>query len=222
MNTMKEKKKKDAQALFDDALAALQSGKTLEGADGALTPLITRLIEASLEGEMDAHLDQSRPNRRNGKGVKRVKTSQGVVDIDTPRDRDGSYDPLLLPKRQRTLGPSLDRKIISMYGCGMSYKDISDHILEMYGMDLSKAQLTAITDKVWPEIEEWKQRPLDDVYPFVWLDALHYKVRQDGQVKSMAAYLVLGMDIEGEKDLLGIYLAETESASFWLHVLSDL
>jgi transposase-like protein len=103
MNTMKEKKKKDAQALFDDALAALQSGKTLEGADGALTPLIKRLIEASLEGEMDAHLDQSRPNRRNGKGVKRVKTSQGIVDIDTPRDRDGSYDPLLLPKRQRTL-----------------------------------------------------------------------------------------------------------------------
>ena len=221
MNTMKEKKK-DANALFEEALEALQSGKPLEGADGALTPLIKKLVEASLEGEMDAHLGENRPNRRNGKGKKTVKTSQGDVEIDTPRDRDGTYDPLLLPKRQRTLGPSLDKKIIGLYGLGMSYKDISEHILEMYGMELSKAQLTAITDKVWPEIEEWRSRPLDEVYPFVWLDALYYKVRQDGQIKPMAAYLVLGMTVEGEKDLLGIYLAETESASFWLQVLSDL
>lgn len=225
MTTMKNKEKnkeKDANALFADALKALESGKPLEGAEGALTPLIKKLIEASLEGEMDAHLGDKRPNRRNGKGKKTVKTSQGKVEIETPRDRDGSYDPILLPKRQRSLGPSLDRKIIGLYGLGMSYKDISDHILEMYGMDLSKAQLTAITDKVWPEIEEWRTRPLDEVYPFVWLDALYYKVRQDGQIKSMAAYLALGMNIEGEKDLLGIYLAETESASFWLQVLSDL
>ena len=129
---------------------------------------------------------------------------------------------MLLPKRARTLGPSLDNKILSMYSLGMSYKDISSHIEDMYGMELSKAQITSITDKVWPEIEEWRTRPLQSVYPFVWMDALFYKVKQDGRIKSMAAYLVLGMNIEGEKDLLGIYLAETESSSFWLQVLSDL
>lgn len=221
---MKKKKptKKEAQELFNEALESLKSGKSLEGKDGALTPLIKRLIEASLEGELDAHLEDSRPNRRNGKGKKKVKTSYGNVDINTPRDRDSSYDPLLLPKRARTLGPSLDKKIISLYSLGMSYKDISGHIEEMYGMELSKAQLSAITDKVWPEIEEWKTRPLDEVYPFVWMDALFYKVKQDGRIKSMAAYLALGMNAEGQKDLLGIYLAETESASFWLQVLSDL
>jgi transposase-like protein len=194
----------------------------LEGKEGAVTPLIKKLLEASMEGEMDNHLHQSRPNRRNGKGKKVVKTSFGDVHLQPPRDREASYEPQLVPKRQRTLGLSLENKILSLYALGMSYRDIALHIEEMYGMELSAAQLTSITDKVWPEIEEWRTRPLDEVYPFVWLDALFYKVRQDGQVKKMAAYLVLGMNLEGEKDLLGIYLSETESANFWLQVLSDL
>jgi len=224
MMTMKEKSNdaSDLEKLFSDALETLKSNKKLEGKDGALRPLIQRLLEASLDGELDSHLSESRPNRRNGKGKKQVKTSFGSIDVSTPRDRDGSFEPELLPKRQRNLGISLESKIINLYSLGMSYRDISHHIDELYGMSLSPAQLTSITDKVWPEIEEWRSRPLDDVYPFVWLDALFYKVRQDGQIKSMAAYLVLGMNIEGEKDLLGIYLAETESASFWLQVLSDL
>lgn len=212
----------ELQKLFDEALESLQSGKPLEGKEGAVTPLIKRLIEASLEGEINSHLSESRPNRRNGKGKKVVKTSFGNVEVETPRDRESTYDPQLLPKRQRTLGPSLENKILSLYSLGMSYRDIAGHIDEMYGMALSPAQLTAITDKVWPEIEEWRTRPLDEVYPFVWLDALFYKVRQDGQIKKMAAYMVLGMNLEGEKDLLGIYLAETESSTFWLQVLSDL
>jgi len=220
--TKKEKSKEELEKLFEEALDALKKGKKLEGADGAVTPLIKRLIEASLDGEMDAHLQESRPNRRNGHGKKKVKTSFGDVHLDTPRDRDSSYSPELIPKRQRSLGPSLENKILSLYSLGMSYRDISGHIMEMYGMELSPAQLTFITDKVWPEIEEWRSRPLDDVYPFIWFDALFYKVKQDGQIKSMAAYLVLGMNVEGEKDLLGIYLAETESAKFWLQVLSDL
>lgn len=218
----KEKSKEELEKLFEEALEALKKGKKLEGADGAVTPLIKRLIEASLDGEMDAHLQESRPNRRNGHGKKKVKTSFGDVNLETPRDRDSSYAPELIPKRQRSLGPSLENKILSLYSLGMSYRDISGHIMEMYGMELSPAQLTFITDKVWPEIEEWRSRPLDDVYPFIWFDAMFYKVKQDGQIKSMAAYLVLGMNVEGEKDLLGIYLAETESAKFWLQVLSDL
>lgn len=217
-----QERNREFTKLFEDALVTLKTGKKLEGRDGALTPLIKRLLEATLEGEMDTHLDQSRPNRRNGKGKKSVKTSFGDVDIETPRDRDGTYSPELLPKRQRVLGLSLENKIISLYSMGMSYRDISQHIEEMYDMEVSAAQITAITDKVWPEIEEWRSRPLDDVYPFVWLDAMFYKVKQDGQIKSMAAYLVLGMNVDGEKDLLGIYLAETESAKFWLQVLSDL
>jgi len=221
---MKEKKNttEELTKLFEDALDSLKSGKTLEGKDGAVNPLLKRLLEASMEGEMDAHLEENRPNRPNGKGKKNVKTSLGDVAIETPRDRYGSYTPELIPKRQRTLGLSLENKILSLYSMGMSYRDISHHIEEMYGMDVSPAQITTITDRIWPEIEEWRSRPIDDVYPFVWLDALHYKVKQDGQIKSMAAYMVLGMSIEGEKELLGIYLAETESAKFWMHVLSDL
>lgn len=217
-----KKENKNAEELFNEAIQRLQTGQPLDGSEGVLTPLIKRLIEASLEGEMDSHIGDSRPNRRNGKGGKKVKTPHGEVHIETPRDRDGSFEPIILPKRARTLGPSLDNKIISLYSLGMSYQDISSHILELYGMELSKAQLSYITDRVWPEIEDWQGRVLDEVYPFVWMDALFYKVRQDGQIRSMAAYLVLGMNIEGEKDLLGIYLSETESASFWLEVLTDL
>lgn len=214
--------KKELEDLFEDALQTLKENKTLEGADGALTPLIKRILEVSLEGEMDDHLDKNRPNRRNGRGRKKVKTSFGEVPIDTPRDRNATYTPELLPKRQRMLGAALEQKIINLYSLGMSYRDISNHIIEMYDMELSPAQLSSITDRVWPEIEAWRNRPLEDVYPFVWLDALFYKVKQDGQIKSMAAYLVLGMNSEGEKDLLGIYLSETESSTFWLSVLSDL
>lgn len=209
-------------SLFEAGMLKLKEGKTLEGSDGAMTPLIKKMLEASMDGEMDHHLSEKRPNRRNGKGKKTVKTSFGDVHIDTPRDRDGTYTPAILPKRQRQLGDGLERKIIDLYALGMSYKDITSHIEEMYGMELSTSQLTHITDKIWPEIEAWKTRPLDDVYPFVWLDALFYKVKQDGQIKSMAAYMALGMNTEGEKDLLGIYLSETESARFWLNVLSDL
>lgn len=216
------KEKSEADELFEAALEALKSGKPFSGKDGAITPMLKRLIEASLEGEADAHVAASRPNRKNGKGRKKVKTSNGELEIETPRDRDGTFEPELIPKRTRTLGPSLERKILSLYASGISYSDITEHIEDMYGMELSKAQLSAITDRVWPEIEEWRNRPLDEVYVFLWMDAMFFKVRQDGRIKNMAAYMALGMNVEGEKDLLGIYLSETESASFWLQVLNDL
>lgn len=224
MTTMKntDKSRKDLEQLFEEALDKLKTTKKLEGLDGAFTPILKRLLEATMEGEMDSHLKDNRPNRRNGKGKKRVKTSFGEVPIETPRDREGTFSPDILPKRQRSLGPGLEQKILSLYSMGMSYRDICSHISEMYGMEISAAQITTITDRIWPEIEDWRSRPLDEVYPFVWLDAMFYKVKQDGQIKSMAAYLVLGMNTEGEKDLLGIYLAETESSKFWLSVLTDL
>lgn len=217
-----DKSREDLEQLFEEALDKLKTTKKLEGVDGAFTPLIKRLLEAALDGEIDSHLKSNRPNRRNGKGKKRVKTSFGEVPIETPRDREGTFSPDIVPKRQRSLGPGLEQKILSLYSMGMSYRDICSHISEMYGMEISAAQITTITDRIWPEIEDWRSRPLDNVYPFVWLDAMFYKVKQDGQIKSMAAYLVLGMNSEGEKDLLGIYLAETESSKFWLNVLTDL
>lgn len=220
---MKEQKNYDEFIeLFEQGLEKLKNGKSLSGADGALTPLVKRMLEASLEGELDAHLEKSRPNRRNGHGQKKVKTDSGYVEISTPRDRDASFDPKILPKGQRTLGPSLEKKILHMYSMGMSYQDIASHIVDLYDMELSPSQLSSITDKVWPAIEEWRSRPLENTYPFLWLDAMFYKVKQDGQIKSMAAYMALGMNKEGEKDLLGIYLSETENSRFWLSVLSDL
>lgn len=218
----KEEQNKELLSMFSEAMDRLKKGNELTGSEGVITPILKRMIELSMLGELEDHVSKNRPNRKNGKGSKRVKTSFGDIDIETPRDRDGSYEPTLLPKRQRSLGVGLERKIIDLYSIGTSYNDISRHIEEMYGMELSTSQLSAITDKVWPDIEAWQQRPLDEVYPFVWLDALFYKVRQDGVVKSMAAYLVLGMNVDGEKDLLGIYLSETESSRFWLSVLSNL
>lgn len=218
----KEEQSKELLSMFSEAMDRLKKGNELTGSEGVITPILKRMIELSMLGELEDHVSKNRPNRKNGKGSKRVKTSFGDIDIETPRDRDGSYEPTLLPKRQRSLGVGLERKIIDLYSIGTSYNDISRHIEDMYGMELSTSQLSAITDKVWPDIEAWQQRPLDEVYPFVWLDALFYKVRQDGVVKSMAAYLVLGMNVDGEKDLLGMYLSETESSRFWLSVLSNL
>jgi transposase-like protein len=136
---------------------------------------------------MDHHLKESRPNRRNGKGKKQVKTSFGDIGLDTPRDRDSTFNPALVPKRERTLGIALEQKILSLCGLGMSYRDISSHIAEMYDMELSAAHITSITDRVWPEIEAWRTRPLDSVYPFAWFDAMFFKVKQDGVIKPMAA-----------------------------------
>lgn len=223
---MEEEEKKDKfdyKAFEADAIKQLQEGKKLEGKDGVLAPLIKRLVEAGLNGEMDGHLTESkRPNRRNGKTSKRVKTAFGAVDIITPRDRNSSFEPQLLPKRQTTLGEALDHKVISLYGKGMSYNDICAHLEELYGLTVSPATLSAITDRVIEEVKQWQSRPLESVYPFVWLDAIHYKVKEEGAIKTKAVYCLLGVNREGIKDLLGLYISESEGARFWLNVLSDI
>jgi putative transposase len=211
-----------------DALLKLKQGVSLEGKDGVLAPLLKRLLEASLEGELDCHLREEKTenpslkNRRNGRTKKTVKTHYGTVDIETPRDRDGSFEPEILLKRQTTLGDGLDHKIIGLYGLGMSYSDICDHLSEMYQLNLSPASITAITDKILPEIEQWKTRPLESVYPILWLDAIHYKVREDNAIKTKAVYCLIGVSREGIKELLGLYIGENESARFWLSVLNDI
>jgi transposase-like protein len=211
-----------------EALSKLKQGVSLEGKDGVLAPLLKRLLEASLQGEMEGHLleektkDPQKKNRRNGQTTKKVKTPYGSVDIATPRDREGTFEPEILPKRQTTLGDGLDHKIISLYALGMSYSDICDHLSQMYQLTLSPATITSITDKILPEVEQWQTRSLESVYPILWLDAIHYKVREDNAIKTKAVYCLIGLNREGVKDLLGMYIGENESARFWLSVLNDI
>lgn len=222
------KKKKEELTEFEKSvIAKLYQGASLAGKDGALTPLIKKLLEAALEGELNAHLeleksDGETTNRKNGKVSKRMKTDIGSFDLDTGRDRNSTFEPVIVEKRQTTLGSDIDSKIISMYSRGMSYSDIQEHMLDLYGVELSKAQLSNITDKVWSEIHEWRSRPLDNVYSILWLDAIHYKVRHEGQISSRAVYIILGIKCDGHKELLGLYVSENEGAKFWMQVLADL
>lgn len=208
------------------ALARVKAGEPLTGKGGILTPLIKRLLEASLEGEMEAHLvdckAQSISNRRNGKLSKTMKTDTGAFELDTPRDREGSFEPEIVKKRQTVLNESLDNKVLSLYALGMSYEAITEHLAEMYGLEVSCAKISAITDKLLPLITEWRNRPLEAVYPIVFLDAMHFKVREEGKVVSKAFYTVLGVNKEGIKDILGMYFSENEGAHFWLGALNDL
>jgi len=153
---------------FDAALAALQDGRGLTGKDGILTPLIKQLTEAALQAEMDAHLQSARPaNRRNGTGRKTIKSTTGSFELATPRDRNGSFEPQMVKKHQTHMSDEIERKIISMFGLGMSYLDIARHIAEIYGLEVSNATISAVTDKLIPEIKAWQSRPLDSHYPFV-------------------------------------------------------
>ena len=208
---------------IDDAIKALKSGQDLTGKDGVLTPLIKQLTEAALQAELEQHLEiDEQPNRKNGSSKKTVKSSVGAFELDTPRDRSGSFEPKLVKKNQTKLTDEIDRKILSMFSLGMSYRDIRGHVEDMYGIDVSEATITGITDRLIPELKEWQQRPLDTLYPFVWLDAIHYKVKDDGRYVSKAIYTILGLSVEGKKELLGLYLSESEGANYWLSVLTDL
>lgn len=216
---------------FEDTLKQLQSGKPLTGLDGILTPLIKQLTEAALQAELDQHLAEQhqvhqpeQSNRKNGYTRKTMKTSSGSFELDTPRDRQGTFEPQLVKKHQAHLTDEIDRKILGLFAIGMSYQDISQHIHEMYGIDVSNASISAITDKVIPELKQWQSRPLDAIYPIVWLDAIHYKVKDKdtGVYRHQAVYTILAVNTEGHKELIGLYLSESEGAAYWLNVLTDL
>ena len=213
---------------IDYKLAAeqLRTGKPLFGKDGALAPMLERILNAALEGEMDAHLSkESREsgNRRNGKMSKTVQTQYGEVTVETPRDRDGSFDPQTVRKRETILAEGMADQIIGMYAFGSSTREISSYFEREFNTKLSAETISAITDRVLPEIKEWKSRSLDAVYAICWLDAIHYKVKDDtGRAVTRAIYNVLGINKEGRKELLGMYVAKSEGANFWLEVLTDL
>ena len=208
---------------FEAALKAIQSGQAITGKDGVLAPLVKQLTEAALEGELDSHLaDEVSGNRRNGKSKKTVKSTSGEFELETPRDRAGTFEPKLVKKHQRTVSDEIEAKILSMFGLGMSYADIAGHVQELYGITVSTATISTITDRLIEEVKAWQCRPLDSVYPFVWLDAIHYKIRDKGRYQSKAVYTVLALAMDGKKEVLGLYLSESEGANFWLSVLTDL
>ncbi|MHB8292972.1 MAG: IS256 family transposase [bacterium] len=211
---------------FNSAVKDLLAGKKLTGDDGILTPLIKELVETALSAELNSHIAQDvlkgNRNRKNGSTSKTVKTSEDSFELDTPRDRDGSFEPQIVKKYQTSLSSDIEDRILSMYALGMSYTDISRHIEEIYRISVSPATISAITDKVIDKVKEWQSRPLEAVYPFIWLDAIHYKIKENGTYRHKAVYTVLGVDLSGKKDVLGLYLSESEGANFWLSVLTDL
>jgi putative transposase len=222
---MEKKDKFDYEALKKKTLEQLRSGKSLFGKDGAFAPLLKDILEAAMDGELENHLDKeerSSGNRKNGRTSKKLKTADGTIDLETPRDRAASFEPQIVRKRETILAESLESKIIGLYSHGMSLRDISAHIKEMYDTEISAATLSAITDKVIPLVKEWQSRPLEPLYCIVWLDAMYYKVKEEGRVINRCVYNILGIDAEGRKDLLGMYVSESEGANFWLGVLANL
>lgn len=215
----------DYEQMKTTALEQLRSGKSLYGKDGAFAPLLKSFLDSALEAELESHLNADERlsgNRRNGKTTKDIRTSSGTISVQTPRDRSSTFEPEIIRKRETILAESLENKIIGMYGLGMSLRDISKHIKDMYDTDISHTTLSAITDKVIPEVKEWQSRPLEELYTIVWLDAMHYKVKEDHRMVSHAVYNILGINRDGHKELLGMYVSQSEGANFWLSVLTDL
>jgi len=207
------------------ALEQFRTGKSMLGKDGAFAPLLKQFLEVALEAEMEEHLsedERGRKNKRNGKGRKTVRSDVGEVEIETPQDRHSTFEPEIVRKRERILVESLSSKILALYGKGMSLRDISEYVEDMYDVPVSATMLSQITDNIIPEITEWQNRSLEAVYPIVFMDAMHFKVREEGRVVSKAMYTVLAINREGQKELLGLYLSESEGATFWLSVLTEL
>jgi putative transposase len=206
-----------------DALKQIKAGAKIDGKDGVLAPLIKQLTEAALQAELESHLTtEINKNRKNGKSTKTMKSSVGEFELEIPRDRNGSYEPQIVKKYQTHISDHIEQKILSLYALGNSYSQISEHIQEIYGIEFSKATISSVTDKVIPLLKEWQQRPLESIYPFVWLDAIHYKIKENGRYISKAVYTILGVGLNGRKEILGLYLSENEGANFWLQVLTDL
>jgi putative transposase len=216
----------------DKLLDELLQGKTPEeilGRDGLLKGLTKRLVERALEGEMTTHLGYEKHapegrnpgNSRNGSTPKSVLTGEGELEIEVPRDRNAEFDPQLVKKGQRRL-PGFDDKVIALYARGLTTREIQGHLVDIYGVEVSPTLISNVTDAVIEDVRVWQSRPLDPVYPIVYLDAIHLKLRASGAVQNQAVYVALGVNLEGQKDLLGLWIGETEGAKFWLNVLTEL
>jgi putative transposase len=221
-------KPSDMDRLLDELLKGKKPEEIL-GKEGLLKELTKRLVERVLEGEMTEHLGyephspdgKNTGNSRNGKTSKTVKTDHAEIDIAVPRDRKGDFEPQLVKKRQRRL-PGFDEKVIALYARGMTTREIQGHLHELYGVEVSPSLISNVTDAVLEDVKTWQGRPLDAVYPIVYLDAIHLKLRRDGHVLVQAVYLALGINLEGQKELLGLWVGEAEGSKFWMSILTEL
>ena len=217
---------------LNEALDRLVAGKTPEeilGEGGLVAELTKRLMERALEGELTEHLGYEKHapegrnggNSRNGRSQKRIKTGTREIDLEIPRDRDSTFEPKLVPKGQRRL-PGFDEKVIALYARGMRTREIQGHLKDLYQVEISPDLISTVTDAVLDDVRAWQSRPLDPVYPIVYLDAIHVKLRTSGHVQVQAVYVALALNLEGNKELLGLWVGEAEGAKFWLSVLTEL
>lgn len=201
--------------------------ETAEDIQAALRDLLGGTIKEMMESEMDEHLGYEKSERsdnddyRNGYKKKRINSSYGSMEIEVPQDRQSSFEPQVVKKRQKDIS-DIDQKIISMYAKGMTTRQISDTLMDIYGFNASEGFISDVTDKLLPQIEEWQTRPLDSVYPVIFIDAIHYSVRDNGVIRKLAAYVMLGISVEGKKEVLTIQVGENESSKYWLSVLNEL
>jgi putative transposase len=224
-----EAKRVVPKELIDSLLAGYKKPEDLIGENGLLKQLTKLLVEKALDAEMTEHLEHNKNhpiqnllgNARNGKSKKTLKGDFGELPIEVPRDRQGSFEPQLIPKHQ-TRWTGFDDKILSLYARGMTVREIQSHLEEMYGAEVSPTLLSSVTDAGIEEVKAWQGRPLDSVYPIVYLDCIHVKIRDSGVVKAKAIYLALGITMTGQKEVLGLWVAQTEGAKFWLQVVTEL
>jgi len=215
--------------LLDELLKEYQQPEDLLGEEGLLQELTKALVQRALDGELTHHLGYEKyspegkntGNSRNGKSPKKIKGKRGEMEIEVPRDRNGGFEPQLIKKGQ-TRFDGFDEKIISMYARGMTTREIRGHLKEIYGVEVSPDLVSTVTDGVLDEVRAWQNRPLDEVYPIVYLDALQIKVRDDGRISNRAFYLAIGVNMSGLKEVLGIWTAQTEGAKFWLSVITEI
>lgn len=203
---------------------------SVEDVQNLFKELIGNVLENGLDAEMDEELGYSRydyhnkstDNSRNGHSSKNLKTSFGEMELEIPRDRKGEFDPQILKKHQTSISGDIEEKILSMYAKGMTTSDIETHIREIYGISVSDSTISRVTDKILPVVREWQSRPLERIYPIVFMDAIHFHVRSEGQIVKKAVYIAIGINLDGIKDVLGMWVGENESAKFWLSILNGL
>ena len=232
MTRRRRKRSEEEQARRDliSELLATANVRSMDDIQELFKETIAEFMEHSLESELDEELgyepydykNKSTDNSRNGHSKKTLRTSMGKVDVEIPRDRKGEFEPKILPKNQTSISQDMESKIISMYAKGMSTSDIEAHIRDIYGLNVSDSTVSRITDKILPEAKEWQQRPLESVYAVVFLDAIHYHVRSEGQIIKKAVYIAIGIGLDGKKDVLGMWVGENESAKFWANVLNNM
>lgn len=216
----------EKNAFLDELIASLPE-KNMESVQGLFKDLQKKILERMLNGELDYHLGYDKharsvdENKRNGTSPKRVELDNGPIDLAIPRDRDASFEPLIIKKGQRRL-PGFEQKVIALYARGLSMRDISAHLEEIYGCDVSHDLISTITDEIMDEVQTWQQRPLDAVYPIVFMDALVVKVKENGHIRNKSLYIAIGINAQGHREILGLWLAQNEGAKFWMQVMTEM